>query len=121
MHYDPEVFDDPKEFRPERFLTPDPTFPRSAYRPFERGLRSCMGQTLAMDEMKIALLMLARWFDFELRDHNPVTEPRVGHTNLDTILGDHAFQNSRFTAGPNGDVIMKVKLGRRVGECSGFL
>ncbi|KAL2131359.1 hypothetical protein VTI74DRAFT_5194 [Chaetomium olivicolor] len=115
IHYDPEVFDDPKEFRPERFLTPDPTFPRSGYRPFERGLRSCMGQTLAMEEMKIVLLMLARWFDFELMHHNPVAEPRVGHTNLDTILGDHAFQNSRFSAGPNGDVKMKVRLAPKSG------
>ncbi|KAL2018588.1 hypothetical protein VTK56DRAFT_558 [Thermocarpiscus australiensis] len=113
MHYDPEVFDEPKQFRPERFLTPDPTFPRSAYRPFERGLRSCLGQTLAMNEMKVALLMLARWFDLELRDHNPVAVPRLRHTDLDTVLGDHAFQCSRFTAGPNGDVIMKVRLASR--------
>lgn len=109
VHWDPEVFDEPNEFRPERFLEPDPAFPRSAYRPFERGLRACIGQTLAMDEMRISLLMLARWFDFELRDHNPAARPRARHTNLDTILGDHAFQHSRFSAGPNGDVMMKVR------------
>ncbi|KAL2146369.1 hypothetical protein VTI28DRAFT_4122 [Corynascus sepedonium] len=113
IHYDPEVFDKPSEFRPERFLDPNPSFPRSAYRPFERGLRSCLGQTLAMAEMKIVLLMLARWFDFELRDHNPASEPRLRHTSMDTIIGKHAFQNGRFAAGPNGDVIMKVRSAAR--------
>ena len=110
MHYDPDLFDEPKQFKPERFTTPDPTFPRNAYRPFERGLRSCMGQTLAMNEMKVLLVMLARWFDFELKGHNPVDTPRLKHTDLDTVLGDHAFQSCRFTAGPNGDVNMKVRL-----------
>jgi cytochrome P450 len=113
MHYDPELFDEPKAFRPERFLTEnpgdDPAFPRNAYRPFERGLRSCMGQTLAMNEMKVALVMLARWFDFELTGHNPLAAPTARHTDLETVLGDHAFQDSRFTAGPNGDVMMKVR------------
>ncbi|KXX75066.1 putative sterigmatocystin biosynthesis P450 monooxygenase stcS [Madurella mycetomatis] len=111
MHYDPSNFDEPKEFKPERFLG-DAAHSRNAFRPFERGLRSCMGQTLAMDEMKIMLLMTARWFDFELRDHNPVKEPRLGHTKLDTILGDHAFQTVRFTAGPTGEVRMRVRSAR---------
>ncbi|GAB1318486.1 Cytochrome P450 monooxygenase [Madurella fahalii] len=108
MHYDSNNFDEPKEFKPERFLGADAAHSRNAFRPFERGLRSCMGQTLAMDEMKVLLLMTVRWFDFELRDHNPVKEPRLGHTKLDTILGDHAFQTVRFTAGPTGAVRMRV-------------
>lgn len=108
MHYDANSFDEPKEFKPERFLG-DAAHSRNAFRPFERGLRSCMGQTLAMDEMKIMLLMTARWFDFELRDHNPTEEPRLGHTKLDTILGHHAFQSVRFTAGPTGEVRMRVR------------
>ncbi|KAH6640378.1 cytochrome P450 [Chaetomium tenue] len=117
MHYDDTIFESPTEFRPERFLpttttstTDEPPFPRAAYRPFERGLRSCMGQALAMSEMKIALVVLARWFDFELTGHNPVETPRVRHTDLDTVLGDHAFQDSRFTAGPCGEVSMRVRV-----------
>ncbi|KAM7208568.1 Cytochrome P450 [Naviculisporaceae sp. PSN 640] len=111
-HYDPSIFPDPSSFQPERFLKglDDPSFPRNAYRPFERGLRSCLGQNLAMDEMRIALVSLARWFDFELVGHNPVRVPRLTHTDLDTKLGDHAFQKSRFSAGPNGETRMKVRL-----------
>ncbi|KAL2171371.1 hypothetical protein VTG60DRAFT_3013 [Thermothelomyces hinnuleus] len=123
IHYNPEVFEDPKAFRPERFLpattstgagrAEEPSFPRSAFRPFERGLRSCMGQNLAMSEMKVILVVLARWFDFELRDHGPAAKPRLRHTDLDTVLGKHAFQCGRFSAGPSGDVLMKVRLAKR--------
>ncbi|KAK4205972.1 cytochrome P450 [Rhypophila decipiens] len=110
-HYDPSIFPEPSSFQPERFLKDDDvSFPRNAYRPFERGLRSCLGQNLAMDEMRIALVSLARWFDFELVGHNPVAVPRLAHTDLDTKLGDHAFQRSRFSAGPNGETRMKVRV-----------
>uniref|UniRef100_A0A8H7MYI4 Cytochrome P450 n=1 Tax=Bionectria ochroleuca TaxID=29856 RepID=A0A8H7MYI4_BIOOC len=87
IHYDPEVFEDPKRFRPDRFLDGDQSVPRNAYRPFERGVRACIGQALAMDELKISLLMLARWFEFELVDHEPAKEPLFAHTDLDTKLG----------------------------------
>ncbi|KAK4446673.1 cytochrome P450 [Podospora aff. communis PSN243] len=110
VHYDPEVFECPSDFRPERFLKEELDFPRNAYRPFERGLRSCMGQSLAMEEMKIMLVALARWFDFELTGHNPVAVPRLGHTDLDVKIGDHAWQKSRFSAGPNESAMMRVRL-----------
>lgn len=112
-HYDPSIFPNPSSFQPERFLEEDPSFPRNAYRPFERGLRSCIGQNLAMDEMRIALVALARWFDFELVGHNPVDVPRLSHTDLDTKLGDHAFQQSRISAGPNGECKMRVRLAKQ--------
>ncbi|KAK0702200.1 cytochrome P450 [Lasiosphaeris hirsuta] len=113
IHYDPAVFDDVKNFKPERFLPDEPTFPRNGFRPFERGLRSCIGQNIAMDEMKIILVTIARWFDFELRDHQPVKAPRLSHTDLDTKIGIHAYQYSRFSAGPHGPVNMKVRLAPR--------
>uniref|UniRef100_A0A8H7N168 Cytochrome P450 n=1 Tax=Bionectria ochroleuca TaxID=29856 RepID=A0A8H7N168_BIOOC len=112
IHYDPEVFEDPKRFRPDRFLDGDQSVPRNAYRPFERGVRACIGQALAMDELKISLLMLARWFEFELVDHEPAKEPLFAHTDLDTKLGKHAFQVHAFTAMPGGSVKMMIRLAR---------
>jgi cytochrome P450 len=109
IHYDPEVFEDPKRFWPDRFLDADRPIPRSAYRPFERGVRACIGQTLAMDEMKISLVMLARWLDFELVDHQPAKKPLFTHTDLDTKLGKHAFQVHAFTAMPAGSVKMRIR------------
>uniref|UniRef100_A0A8H7KBD1 Cytochrome P450 n=1 Tax=Bionectria ochroleuca TaxID=29856 RepID=A0A8H7KBD1_BIOOC len=109
IHYDPEVFEDPKRFRPERFLCEDRPVLRNAYRPFERGVRACIGQTLAMDELKISLVMLARWFEFELVDHEPAKEPLFTHTDLDTKLGKHEFQVHAFTAMAAGSVKMRIR------------
>ena len=111
MHYDPAIYPEPASFQPERFLAGDDAVPRNAFRPFERGLRSCMGQALAVDEMMIALLMLARWFDFELRDHHPC-KPRMSFSDLDLKLGVHAYQGSGFSAGPSGPVMMNVRLAK---------
>ncbi|KAL6904557.1 cytochrome P450 [Trichoderma evansii] len=108
MHHDPKYFDEPKLFKPERFLAAEPSWPHQAYRPFEKGLRSCIGQPLAMDEMKIMLVMVARSFDFELRDHNPTEKPKYSFTDLDTKLGKHAVQGWTFSAGPAGKVMMRV-------------
>jgi len=110
LHYDPNIFDEPNVFKPERFLASEPTFPRAAYRPFERGLRSCLGQHLAMEEMRVALLMVARWFDWELLDHEPAAKPLMGYSDLDTKIGLHTWQKFRLSAGPNGSVMMKFKL-----------
>ncbi|KAF2467190.1 cytochrome P450 [Lindgomyces ingoldianus] len=55
---------DVQEFRPERFLpeNADKIKP-NAYRPFEKGPRNCIGQELALLEMKIILALTAREFD----------------------------------------------------------
>jgi cytochrome P450 len=109
MHLDPRNFPEPKKYNPDRFLDyGSPSFPRNAYRPFERGLRSCMGQSLAMEEMKIVLLLTARWFDFELMDHKPVEKPRLPQSDMDTIIGVHAYQASWIAAGPPESVKMMI-------------
>ncbi len=49
----PRVYEDPEEFRPERFLdTPPDTF---AWIPFGGGIRRCIGASFAMLEMKTML------------------------------------------------------------------
>jgi len=60
-------FPSPTTFLPERFLStsPFPTPHRYAWRPFERGPRACLGQELAMEEMRIIFLLAVRWSDFE--------------------------------------------------------
>jgi len=88
---------------------------KAAYRPFEHGPRQCLGQTLATSELLVALVVLSRHFDFTLTNYNPVATPRLTHTDLDTKLGDHAFQGSRLSAGANGEVLMLIS--RRI-ACS---
>ncbi|KAK3995526.1 cytochrome P450 [Cladorrhinum sp. PSN332] len=112
-HFSPLHFPSPLVFLPDRFL-PDyePKHHRFAWRPFERGPRSCLGRELAMDEMVITLLLTARWFDFDLavdRASLPKT-PKVKHTDWDTKIGDLAFQIAGLSAGPRFGMPMRVRL-----------
>jgi cytochrome P450 len=53
IHHDPEIYPDPHEFRPERFLEQSPgTY---TWIPFGGGRRRCIGASFAMLEMQIVL------------------------------------------------------------------
>lgn len=66
LHYDARHWDQPDEFRPERFLGqhPSPAF----YSPFGGGNRRCLGATFARYEAAIVLGTLLRELEFELLD-----------------------------------------------------
>jgi len=67
MHRNPSFFPSPEEFIPERWLPAPDNFqeiPKDVWRPFEKGPRDCIGQQLAVLEMKIILSMTLRDFDF---------------------------------------------------------
>lgn len=68
-------FPRPTHFIPERFIADETPFPeaelfrnsgRDAWRPFEKGPRNCIGQELAMVELKLVVALTAREFDFIL-------------------------------------------------------
>jgi hypothetical protein len=53
VHHDPEIYDDPYAFRPERFVdNPPGTY---TWIPFGGGRRRCLGSSFAMLEMKVVL------------------------------------------------------------------
>ena len=64
-HRIPEVFPEPYKFRPERWLSIHP----SAYEfmPFSAGPRYCIGTSLAMMQLKIALTMIFKRYRFALK------------------------------------------------------
>ena len=64
-HRIPELFPDPYAFQPERWLSIHP----SAYEfmPFSAGPRYCIGTSLAMMQLKIALTILFKRFRFTLK------------------------------------------------------
>jgi cytochrome P450 len=64
-HRIPELFPEPYAFRPERWLSIHP----SAYEfmPFSGGPRYCIGTSLAMMQLKIALTILLKRFRFTLK------------------------------------------------------
>ena len=68
LHHDPEIWDDPYDFRPERFLDEKGTFvPPKADRflPFSAGRRVCLGESLARIELFLVLARLLHSFKFE--------------------------------------------------------
>ena len=62
-HMDPELFPEPEKFQPERFLkeNADNIQPYS-WRPFGAGPRVCIGQRLAVTEMKLFMAKMIREF-----------------------------------------------------------
>lgn len=65
-HYREDVWPRPREFIPERWLARDGDAlcpMKDAWRPFEQGPRNCIGQELAVMELKLVLVLAARRFD----------------------------------------------------------
>lgn len=72
-HRDPDVYENPLEFRPERFLNSpngDGMSIGSFYLPFGDGPRICIGKRLAKLSAKIGLVMMLRQFNFDLIDES---------------------------------------------------
>ena len=107
LHYNPEVYPNPSKFDPERFMDND-LVPRNAFRTFGRGARACLGQNLAIEQLRVVLLLTIRDYNFECANLKPNTSPRVQYTWLDTIFGDIIFQELALEAKPRGGMMMTV-------------
>jgi cytochrome P450 len=93
LHRDPDHYDDPETFRPERWTDEmRAALPKYAYFPFGGGPRRCIGDRFAMQEARLALATMARDWTFE-----PVTE-------------ELSFSPS-ITLRPDGPV--RLRVGRR--------
>ncbi|UKZ78659.1 hypothetical protein TrVFT333_006405 [Trichoderma virens FT-333] len=77
LHYNSDFFPNHTEFRPERWLDSEGGVPRSHFRTFGRGPRACLGQNLAMNELKVILLMIVRDFEFECAGLEPNAKPKT--------------------------------------------
>lgn len=105
MHRDPAYWPQPDSFMPQRWLDPEghPLHPvKGAWRPFEFGPRNCIGQKLAMLEMKAIVAMTAREFNIRSAyDEWDIAHPtkkskRVGTERAYQIVIGSAHPCDRF-------------------------
>ncbi len=67
IHSDPEIYPEPKEFRPERFLEDSPKGSEGgAWIPFGGGVRRCLGASLAQYEMAVVIRTVLEEAELEL-------------------------------------------------------
>lgn len=79
MMRDPDIYDAPEEFRPERFVDERPgTY---TWIPFGGGSRRCLGGAFAIAEMRVMLATIARAATFR-----PVTTPVEGIGRANVVL-----------------------------------
>ena len=111
MHRNSEYWPEPSKFLPERWLVEDGDRlypPKGVYRPFEFGPRNCIGQELAMLELKMVLAMTAREFEITSAwDEWDRLHPRKGPKKVD---GDRAYQIHSATAHPSDGLPCRVTL-----------
>jgi len=60
VHMNPEVWQQPTQFDPSRFVLPEETDDPYAFLSFIQGPRNCLGQHLALLEARIVLGLLAK-------------------------------------------------------------
>ncbi|KAG8161305.1 hypothetical protein KVR01_009569 [Diaporthe batatas] len=112
---DPKVFGETaNDFVPERWLGDTSGLPASAWRPFERGPRACIGLELANIEARVILACAVRRYDFQKTgigeldsdsDGKPILDDK-GYYRAKTEL----FNSMQLTAKPVDRTMMKVKL-----------
>lgn len=59
-HRDERYFPQPEQFRPERWLSPQPERPQYAYMPFGAGHRSCIGEGMARMAMFFCVISITQ-------------------------------------------------------------
>ncbi|KAB8335222.1 cytochrome P450 [Scytonema tolypothrichoides VB-61278] len=77
-HHREETYPQPKQFKPERFLSRQ--FSPYEYLPFGGGNRRCIGLTFAQYEMKLVLATILSRFQVSLVNRRPVRPVRRGLT-----------------------------------------
>ncbi|KAJ8019802.1 Cytochrome P450 3A11 [Holothuria leucospilota] len=89
IHHDPEIWEEPEEFRPERFFKENrANIHPVSWLPFGDGPRSCIGLRLALMEIKFALVRMLQEFKFET----------CSETEIPPVLNSR----SPFLSPPNG-------------------
>eukprot|EP00924_Labyrinthula_sp_SR-Ha-C_P006463 snap_masked-scaffold_120-processed-gene-0.21-mRNA-1 protein AED:0.69 eAED:0.69 QI:0/-1/0/1/-1/1/1/0/542 len=94
MAYDPNLYDNPSEFDPTRWMSEErgsESFDDTTYLTFASGKRKCMGQSLAFHEMKFFVTYFVNVFAFELsQKEKDIIATQEGHYSEGQI---HNYKN----------------------------
>ncbi|CAK1600343.1 unnamed protein product [Parnassius mnemosyne] len=82
-HHDPNIFPDPKVFKPERFSRENrSTLPDNVFMPFGKGNRTCIGNRYATLQVKSGLVHLLRNFSVKTYMDGDEIKYSKHHTNV---------------------------------------
>jgi cytochrome P450 len=114
IHRDRTVYgDSADDFVPERWLQPE-GIPASAWRPFERGPRNCIGQELATIEARVIIAMLAYRYDFRKVGLGEVALGKNGEPTINDkgqfAVESELYTTIQITGKPVDGMMMKVKM-----------
>jgi cytochrome P450 len=97
LHRHPEIYPEPEQFKPERFL--NHKFSPYEYLPFGGGARQCIGMALAQFEMRLVLATILRQNQLQLAEKRPVKAGRRGVT-LSPLGGIKMMMKGKRTLNP---------------------
>lgn len=116
IHQNPRVWVRTDEFLPERWLV-EPGHelypPEGAFRPFDVGPRSCIGQTLTLNEIRIVMILAVRrftiqpayeeWDKMQAESEGAWTKiaSRFLGEELNKVKGDRAYQTEKAGTHPS--------------------
>lgn len=84
--FNPQLFEDPMGYNPQRWLEKSSISDPYAYTPFWAGPRNCIGQHLALIESKVILCEFLKKFNFELlEDYKSKVGQRVAFDLVDNV------------------------------------
>jgi cytochrome P450 len=130
VHVNPRIWPRPLDFEPDRWLVDadhELHPPANSFRPFEQGSRNCIGQTLVLNEIRVALVMTVRRFNLQpaYEEWDTIKKSSEGiYTTVlkrlgmkgekcKEILGERAYQTSRSGAHPADGYPCRVSLVER--------
>ena len=105
----PNYWPEPHAFIPDRWLVDrgHPLYPpKHAMRAFELGPRDCIGQSLAMLDIKITLALTLREFDFQ--DQYAEWDRLYPSKGLKTVFSERAYQVAQGASHPADGMPCKV-------------
>jgi cytochrome P450 len=111
LHRNPRCWPEPDVFKPERWLVSSdhPLHPaKGAWRPFEHGIRNCIGQTLAMVNIKTVLALTVR--EFDVRDAYAEWDAAHPTRRIKHVNGERAYCIERGGMHPADGFPCKIAL-----------